>query len=132
MTCLTVANTLLATCSPETTYWTHIFFSMCFVSFGPDFLFTAAQLLASNTVKKSQQGVAGGLVGTALNFGLALGAGLGGVIDDHLNKNLQDPLRGIRAAFYFGTGLGVLGIIVVVLFVRIPKDIREGYEVDTL
>lgn len=121
----------MATCPPHGSYWTHPFFALCFVSFGPDFLFTAAQIISSNTVKPSQQGVAGSLVGTALNFGLAWGASLGGVVEAHTNDNGGEVLDGLRGAFYLGIGCCVAGIVLVLVFVRVPKDEKEGYGEDT-
>ncbi|KAJ7300495.1 major facilitator superfamily domain-containing protein [Mycena albidolilacea] len=100
----------------------------CFASFGPDMTFTAAQLVASNTVRRSEQGVAGSLVGTAFNYGYALGIGLGGTVEAHTNAGGTEPLRGLRGALYLGCGMAVLGILIVVLFVRVPKDNREGYD----
>jgi hypothetical protein len=66
--CMLIATILLET-TPEhhTIYWTYEFFAPLVASLGPDFAFTAAQIIASNTVKASQQGVAGSLVGTTLN-----------------------------------------------------------------
>lgn len=54
-----VGNIPLATAAPNATYWTNTFFAAGFAAFGPDLTFTAAQIIASNTVNPSQQGVAG-------------------------------------------------------------------------
>ncbi|KAJ7785595.1 major facilitator superfamily domain-containing protein [Mycena olivaceomarginata] len=123
-----VANILTMTAPVSGSYWTAPFFAALFASFGPDMTFTAAQLVASNTVRRSEQGVAGSLVGTAFNYGYALGIGLGGTVEAHTNAGGTEPLRGLRGALYLGCGMAVLGILIVVLFVRVPKDNREGYD----
>lgn len=122
-----LANILTMTAHPTGIYWTATFFAALIAPFGPDMTFTAAQLVASNTVKRSEQGVAGSLVGTALNYGMALGIGLGGTVEAHTNSGGKNPLAGLRGAMYLGTGMAILGVAVVLAFVRVPKDRREGY-----
>ncbi|PWN86899.1 MFS general substrate transporter [Acaromyces ingoldii] len=125
---LCLSNILMATAPERGIYWTYPFFSTLFAALGPDFIFTATQLIASNTVKASQQGVAGSLVGTVLNVGLALGAGLGANVELHVNAGGTRPFDGKRGAFYLAIGLAVTGMMIVVAFVRLPKDGRVGYE----
>lgn len=125
---LCLSNILMATAPERGIYWTYPFFSTLFAALGPDFIFTATQLIASNTVKASQQGVAGSLVGTVLNVGLALGAGLGANVELHVDSGGTRPLDGKRGAFYLAIGLAVTGMLIVVAFVRLPKDGRIGYE----
>ncbi|KAM0283652.1 hypothetical protein ACHAO9_009580 [Fusarium lateritium] len=59
-----VSLILIATMPEQQTYWAQAFPAMLIGSLGPDFLFTASQLIASGTVKRSQQGIAGSLIGT--------------------------------------------------------------------
>ncbi|KAJ7467704.1 major facilitator superfamily domain-containing protein [Mycena latifolia] len=123
-----LANILTMTAPAEGSYWTFPFFAAFLAPFGPDMTFTAAQLVASNTVRRTEQGVAGSLVGTALNYGMALGIGLGGTVEAYTNAGGAEPLRGIRGAMYLGVGMAVLGISIVLVFVRVPKDKRDGYD----
>lgn len=64
-----IANILTMTAPVSGSYWAAPFVAALIAPFGPDMTFTAAQLVASNTVRRSEQGVAGSLVGTALNYG---------------------------------------------------------------
>ncbi|KAJ7660209.1 major facilitator superfamily domain-containing protein [Mycena polygramma] len=125
-----LANILTMTAPVKGSYWSAPFVAALVAPFGPDMTFTAAQLVASNTVRRSEQGVAGSLVGTALNYGMALGIGLGGTVEAYTNAGGTQPLRGLRGAMYLGCGMAVLGIFIVALFVRVPKDRRDGYDVD--
>jgi hypothetical protein len=59
---------------------------------------------------------------------MALGIGLGGTVEAYTNVGGTQPLRGIRGAMYLGTGMAVLGIFIVLVFVRVPKDRRDGYD----
>ncbi|KAJ7883424.1 major facilitator superfamily domain-containing protein [Mycena olivaceomarginata] len=123
-----IANILTMTAPVSGSYWAAPFVAALIAPFGPDMTFTAAQLVASNTVRRSEQGVAGSLVGTALNYGMALGIGLGGTVEAYTNAGGTQPLRGLRGAMYLGCGMAVLGISIVVFLVRVPKDKREGYD----
>lgn len=123
-----LANILLATAPPTGTYWTGPFFAAAFGPFGPDMAFTASQLVFSNTVKRSEQGIAGSLVGTILQYGIAMGIGLAGTVEVHTNGGGSRPLDGLRGAAWLGAGMAALGVIVVLVFVRVPKDNRVGYD----
>jgi multisubunit Na+/H+ antiporter MnhB subunit len=59
---------------------------------------------------------------------MALGIGLGGTVEAYTNAGGTQPLRGLRAAMYLGCGMAVLGISIVILFLRVPKDSRDGYD----
>lgn len=125
---LFIANILVATAHPAGIYWTHTFFATAIAPFGPEMAFTAAQLIFSNTVKRTEQGIAGSLVGTTLQYGIAIGVGLGGTVEAHTNGGGTKPLVGLRGALWLGAGMAGLGAIIVACFVRVPKDQREGYD----
>ncbi|KAF7556465.1 hypothetical protein G7Z17_g1461 [Cylindrodendrum hubeiense] len=80
-----VALILIATMPEQQTYWAQVFPALILVAFGPDFLFTAAQIIASVTVKREQQGIAGSLIGTLLSYGLATGLGFAGTVEFYTN-----------------------------------------------
>jgi hypothetical protein len=62
-----VACILVATIPAQQIYWAQIFPALIFTAFGPDFIFTATQIIASNTVRRDQQGIAGSLMATVLS-----------------------------------------------------------------
>ncbi|KAJ7479203.1 hypothetical protein FB451DRAFT_1172315 [Mycena latifolia] len=72
--------------------------------------------------------ITGSLVGTTLNYGMALGIGLGGTVEAYTNTGRTQPLHRLRGAMYLGCGMAVLGILIIVVFVRVPKDRRDGYD----
>ncbi|KAF4995351.1 hypothetical protein FDECE_12843 [Fusarium decemcellulare] len=123
-----IALVLVATMPEQQTYWAQVFLSILIGSMGPDFLFTAAQLIASGTVKRSQQGVAGSLIGTVLAYGMATGLGFAGTVEYYTNDGGRDLVQGYRNGLYLGIGMAVLAIVLSLGFVRIPKDRREGWD----
>ncbi|KAL3477379.1 major facilitator superfamily domain-containing protein [Aspergillus californicus] len=128
-----VALILIATMPEQQTYWAQVFPAMVCTAFGPDFLFTAAQIIASNTVKREQQGVAGSLIGTLLSYGLSIGLGFAGTVEAYTNDFGRggNTVRGYRNALYFGIGLAGAAVVLAVLFVRIPRDQRDGWDDET-
>ncbi|KAF5022718.1 hypothetical protein F66182_5266 [Fusarium sp. NRRL 66182] len=123
-----VANVLLATMPAQQTYWAQIFPAMILCGFCPDLVFVAAQVIASNSVSRRQQGVASSLIGTLNLYGNSLGQGFAGTIETEIGADANDEVKGYRAALYFAAGLALLGLVLDIIFVRMPKDEREGWD----
>ena len=58
------------------------------------------------------QGVAGSLVNTAVNYSISMGLGFAGVVETYVNDDGKDVLKGYRGALYMGVGLAGLGVII--------------------
>lgn len=123
-----IACILVATTPAQQVYWAQIFPAVILTAFGPDFIFTATQIIASNTVRRDQQGIAGSLMGTVLSYSLSTGVGFAGTVETYTNDHGRDILRGYRCALYLGIGLSGLATMIALGFVRVPKDQREGWE----
>ena len=128
--CVVVSNTLLATMPEEQTYWAQNFPAMLALSFCPDFVYVAAQLIASNSVGRRYQGVASSLIGTLNLYGNSLGLGFAGTIESQIAKgqDAQSLVVGYKAALGFGAGLALVGLALDFVFVRMPKDERSGWD----
>lgn len=122
-----LADLLLATMPVQQTYWAQTFPAMVLSGFCPDFVYVAAQIIASNSVSRKQQGVASSLIGTLNLYGNSLGLGFAGTLETELVKGNGDEVRGYRAALFFGAGLALVGLVLDFVFVRMPKDDREGW-----
>ncbi|KAF4171054.1 hypothetical protein CNMCM8927_003790 [Aspergillus lentulus] len=122
-----LANVLLATMPEQQIYWAQVFPATIFMAFCPDFVYVAAQIVASNSVRRSQQGVAASLIGTLNLYGNSLGLGFAGTIETQVSKYRTDQVLGFRAALFFGAGIALAAVILDVLFVRVVKDEREGW-----
>lgn len=98
------------------------------MSFCPDLVFTAAQIIASNAVRRAQQGVAASLIGVLLLYGNSIGLGFAGTIEMQIDVSSGDLVAGYRAALWFGCGIALLALALDLAFVRMKKDEREGWE----
>lgn len=123
-----IASILVATTPAQQVYWAQIFPALIFTAFGPDFIFTATQIIASNSVRRDQQGIAGSLMGTVLSYGLSTGLGFAGTVEAYTDDRGKNVLHGYRNALYLGIGMSGLATIIVLAFVRVPKDEREGWD----
>lgn len=123
-----VACILVATTPAHQIYWAQVFPALILTAFGPDLIFTATQIIASNTVRRDQQGIAGSLMGTVLSYSLSTGLGFAGTVDAYTNDGGKDILGGYRHALYLGIGMSGVAMIIALAFVRVPKDVREGWD----
>ncbi|WVQ97952.1 hypothetical protein IAU59_005072 [Kwoniella sp. CBS 9459] len=117
---------------PDQTYWGLTFFGLILVVFGPDLSFSTGQLIVSNSVAHEYQGIAAGVVSMITNYSLSIGLGFAGTAEryvspPHPGASQAHLLKGYRAAFWTATGLAGIAIIVVALFVRMPKQ-THGHE----
>lgn len=119
---------LLATMPVQQSYWAQVFPAVVIMSFCPDLVFTAAQIIASNAVKRSQQGAAASLVGTLLLYGSSIGLGFAGTIEMQIGQVRHSSVAGYRAALWFGCAIAILALGLNLCFVRMKKDGREGWQ----
>ena len=123
-----VANLLVATMPEQQLYWAQAFPAIVLSCFSQDFVYVAAQLIASNSVGRRHQGVAGSLIGTLNLYGNSLGIGVAGTVESQVQKYKHDHVLGLRASLYFGCAIAVVALVMDFLWVRVPKDDREGWE----
>lgn len=123
-----ISNLLLATMPAQQNYWAQTFPAILLGSVCPDLVYVAAQVIASNSVSRKQQGIAGSLIGTLNLYGNSLGLGFAGTIETQLLAHSDDEVYGFRAVLYFGVALALAGLVLDFVFVRMPKDEREGWD----
>jgi MFS family permease len=127
---IAVSSIILATMPPQQTYWAQVFPATILMALCPDLIFTAAQIIATNSVKRHEQGIAGSLISLLQLYGTSLGLGFAGTVESYTNKKGTDTVRGYRGALYLAIGLAVSAIVLDLVFVRVPKDTREGWAED--
>ena len=137
-----VAEVLVATMPEQQLYWKQMFPATVIQRFCPDFIYTAAQVMACNSVGRRDQGVAGSLIGTLQLYATSVGLGFAGIVETHAAADAAGgggPADGYRAALCFGMGIAGMalvwrwygaGMVLVIglVFVRMPKDTREGWQ----
>ncbi|RAH67277.1 MFS general substrate transporter [Aspergillus aculeatinus CBS 121060] len=119
---------LLATMPEQQLYWAQVLPSTVLGSFRPDFVYVAAQIIASNSVQKHEQGVAGSLIGTLNLHGNSLGLGFAGIIEVQVAKHQDSEVAGYRAALWFGAALLISALVLDLAFVRLRHVDREDWD----
>ncbi|GJE91688.1 MFS general substrate transporter [Phanerochaete sordida] len=129
---LLVANVIVATMPTHEVYWAQVMPANIIAGAGPDLLITAAQIIASNSVRRSEQGVAGSLIGVLQFYGLSTGLGFAGTVESQVNEHGRNPVKGYRGALFLAVGFCTLALAINFLFVRMPADMTEGWNEDDL
>ncbi|KAK1926475.1 MFS transporter [Papiliotrema laurentii] len=118
-----IGNVMMSVAPPHITYWAVQFPSLLIVIFGPgtlDMSFSTGQLIVSNSVPREFQGIAAGIVSMITNYSMSIGLGMAGTVEIYAAPH-GPLLKGYRSAFYFASALAAIAVIVVGLFVRMPK-----------
>ncbi|KAL4885593.1 major facilitator superfamily domain-containing protein [Aspergillus karnatakaensis] len=123
-----VSTVLMATIKEGQSYWAQVFPSVVLFSFCPDLVYAAGQIIASNTVRRHQQGIAGSIIGTLNLYGNSLGLGFASTVEVQVAARTGDGIAGFRAALWFGVAISAVALVLDVAFVRRVKDEREGWE----
>ncbi|KUJ14948.1 MFS general substrate transporter [Mollisia scopiformis] len=123
-----LSSVLLVTMPAQQSYWAQVFPATILMALCPDFMFTAAQIVATNSVRRHEQGIAGSLISLLQLYGASIGLGFAGTVEANTNRGGMETLVGYRGALYFAIGLAVAALVIDVLFVRVPKDEREGWQ----
>lgn len=125
-----MACALLATMPEQQSYWAQVFPATLLGAFCPDLVYVAAQVIASSSVSRHEQGVAGSLIGTVNLYGNSLGLGLASTIEVQIAKSQHGEVLGFRSALWFGFALAVVAVVLDLVFVRMPKHDTKRSEND--
>ncbi|CAI7661578.1 unnamed protein product [Penicillium bialowiezense] len=104
-------------------YWAYVFPSMICGTIGIDISFNLANVFITTNLPKARQGLAGALINCTLHMGIAVMLGFADIVQ---TQTVESGTRqSYKAVFWYQTGLAILGLIIVVLFVRIREAKSE-------
>lgn len=99
-------------------YWALMFVSLLCMPFGMDMSFPASTVIISSNLPREQQGVAGSIVNTVVNYSISIGLGIAGTVEYYSTTKLhQSEYRAIRNSQWTGTGLAGFSIFIALWFV---------------
>lgn len=107
----------------DTSYWALSMPGVALATFGPDLSFAAATIFITSSVPRSYQGSAGSLLITVQNLTLAMMTSISDSIGQKVDRlpSGEIGLDGLRAIWWFGITLALVGTLITVTMVRIPK-----------
>ncbi|KAJ5082808.1 hypothetical protein N7532_011851 [Penicillium argentinense] len=128
MLAFSAGQALLASMPIGQIYWANAFVIMLVTPWGMDMSFPSGILILSNAMPQQDQGVAGSLVNTVVNYSISMGLGFAGVVEHYVSNNGDDILKGYRGATYMGVGLAGFGTLVATCFMIVTWiNSRKGF-----
>lgn len=112
---------MLSVTPVDQSYFRVLFGQMFILAWGMDLSFPAASIILSDYLPPHQQGMAGSLVATVVNYSVSLALAMGSVVEFEVNKRTGDELHAIRLALHFGIALAGAGVCFLLVFVYIQK-----------
>ncbi|KAK1246597.1 hypothetical protein MKX08_000399 [Trichoderma sp. CBMAI-0020] len=123
MVCFGLGPVFFLPQTPNTSYWALSMPGVALATFGPDLSFAAASIFITSSVPRSYQGAAGSLLVTAQNLTMAIITSVAdsiGIKVDQLPSG-EVGLEGMRAIWWFGFASAMVGALITITSVRIPK-----------
>jgi hypothetical protein len=105
-------------------YWAWIFPSAILSTIGIDLSTILMAVFITTVVPSSQQGLAGGVLNSVLQLGVALVLGLTDIIQSSVVKD-RGLEESYKATFWFGVGVAGASLIILVIWGRVPKAVSE-------
>jgi hypothetical protein len=89
--------------------------------------FPTGILILSDAMPQKDQGAAGSLVNTVVNYSISMGLAFAGTVDRYVNNYGEDVFKGYRGATYMGVGLAGIGTMIATCFMFVTwKAYRNG------
>ncbi|OKP07371.1 Drug resistance protein [Penicillium subrubescens] len=98
-------------------YWAYVFPAMICGTIAIDISFNLANIFITTSMPRAKQGLAGAMIYCTMHMGIAVMLGFADIVETqtkHLGKR-----ESYKAVFWFQTGLCILGLLIVLGFVRI-------------
>ena len=111
---------LLALIPVGGSYWAYIFPAMLFATIGIDITFNIATIFITTQLPSDRQGLGGGLINSVLQLGVAVCLGLTDIIQTDTLPHVG-LRKSYKNTFWFGVASGSVALLLMVLFVNIPK-----------
>ncbi|KGO58217.1 Major facilitator superfamily domain, general substrate transporter [Penicillium expansum] len=108
-------------------YWAFVFPAMICGTVGIDISFNLANVFITTNLPKSRQGLAGALINCTLHMGIAVMLGFADIVQTQTSElGTRDSYK---AVFWYQTGLAILGMLIVLFFVRI-REAKSEFTLD--
>ncbi|KAL4919013.1 major facilitator superfamily domain-containing protein [Aspergillus aurantiobrunneus] len=108
---------------PGGNYWAFVFPAMVCGTIGIDISFNLANIFITTNMPKARQGLAGALINCTLHMGIAVMLGFADIV--HTETEYLGARGSYKAVFWFQAALAIVGLGIVVLFVRIREAKSE-------
>lgn len=108
---------LFAIIPPGGNYWAYVFPAMICGTIAVDISFNLANIFITTSMPKAKQGLAGALIYCTMHMGFAVVLGVADIVETQ--TKYLGKWKSYKVVFGFQTGLCVIGLLIVLGFVRI-------------
>lgn len=116
-------------------YWAQKFVSLLVQPIGMDMSFPSAVILMSAALPRHQQGIAGSLVSTFVNYSISIGLGFAGTVEYYTTKDMQTgfdkTVLGMKNAYRMGMGLAGFGVVVSTIYLYLQLKNRRQNNINS-
>ncbi|KAI5966463.1 ATR1 [Candida pseudojiufengensis] len=123
--CFMVGCIMLSVTPIEQSFFRLTFGMQFILAWAMDLSFPTCCLILSDLMKNNQ-GMAGSLVSTVVNYSVSLFLGMSTCVEIETYKHNQDQLSSYRAGLYFATGIAGLGVICSFIFIFVQRKDANG------
>lgn len=116
-----VGSQLLPALIPEGgNYWAWIFPACICGTIGIDVSYTVMTVFITTTLPSARQGLAGGLINSILQLGIALALGISDILQSY-TVDSQGLRQSYKNTFWFGVGAASLSLVLMAVWGEVPK-----------
>lgn len=101
-------------------YWAWIFPACVFATIGIDISYTVMTVFITTTLPSARQGLAGGLINSILQLGIALCLGVADILQSY-TVDSQGLRKSYQNVFWFGVGASVVSLFLMAVWGNVPK-----------
>lgn len=118
------AQLLLALIPVGGNYWAWLLPSMILATLGIDLSITLMMVFVTTHMPLARQGLAGGLVNSTLQLGVAFTIGMSDILRSRTATSEGDR-QSLKNVFWFGVGLGGVSLILMLIWGQIPRQTSD-------
>lgn len=116
-----VGSQLLPALIPEGgSYWAWIFPACVCATIGIDISYTVMTVFVTTALPSAQQGLAGGLINSILQLGIALCLGFADILQSY-TVDSQGLRESYKNTFWFGVGAAVVSLVLMAVWGNVPR-----------
>ncbi|KAF7865307.1 hypothetical protein EAF04_006284 [Stromatinia cepivora] len=119
--CWIIAPLLFALAPINASFWTWVFTAMTCATLGIDITFNVTTIFITTSLPSSQQGLAGALINSIMQFSIAVCLGISEVIANAVLKKSGSLRHSYKAVFWFEVTCASIALCILILFCKIDS-----------
>ncbi|TGO26005.1 hypothetical protein BPAE_0068g00390 [Botrytis paeoniae] len=119
--CWIIAPLLFALAPIHASFWAWVFTAMTFATLGIDITFNVTTIFITTSLPSSQQGLAGALINSIMQFSIAVCLGLSEIISNAVQNKSGSLRDSYRAVFWFEVTCASIALCILIPFCKIDS-----------